>query len=328
MRERRYGECHVGNIVGNFFRKHPDIQTFVGKVGQDNIAFLASAVSWTLLTSVVPIVVGLTAITGLILRDASTQATVVSHLSAGLQGVLSPQQINAVVKAATQYTGILSIIGLVGILWGGSNVGGAISTAFQPVFHVRGRSLLHEKLIDVGMIFVFNLLMLIIIAVTSAGVLLDRLVTGLPSPGVGEWVIATFISIIAAFLLFSVIYIVFPNTETRFKLRNVWPGAAIAAVLFQLLTYIWPIYSHFAHFHKYTALLASVLVLTTWLYFFSIILVLGAEFVAFGALKQAQAAGEPIGPAPNDTVPQHAVSDQDQIEVETVPPAAVSARGR
>lgn len=314
---------NVGNRmrgkVMNFFHKHPDMQAFLGKVGQDNIGFLASAVSWTLLTSVVPIVVGLTAISGLVLRSPGTQAVVVSHLSAALQGVLTPAQISDLVKVSVQNSGILGLIGVLGLAWGGSNVGGAISTVFQPIFHVRGRSLIDEKLIDVGMIVVFAILLLVIVAVTSAGALINRLVSGLPTPGVAEWIVATAISLIAAFLLFSVTYIVFPNTQTRFKLHNVWPGAGIAAVLFQIMTYIWPIYSHFSHFQKYTAVLASLLVLTAWLYFFSVIMVLGAEVVAFAALRQAERLGKPIGPLPNDTVPQHGASHQDAIEIETRP---------
>jgi len=74
-------------------------------------------------------------------------------------------------------TGLLSIIGVLGVLWGGSNVGGAISTVFQPIFHVKGRSFLVEKLIDVGMIIVFTALMLVIIGATAAGALLNRLIS-------------------------------------------------------------------------------------------------------------------------------------------------------
>ncbi|MDQ2744860.1 MAG: YihY/virulence factor BrkB family protein [Chloroflexota bacterium] len=309
----------MGNPIGGFMDRHPSLKAFLQKVGQDNIGFLASAVAWTLLTSIVPIVVGLTAITGFFLRDPATQAAVVSHLSSALQGVLSPTEIRNAAKASVQHAGLLGIIGILGIIWGGSNVGGTISTVFQPIFHVRGRSIPHEKGIDVVMILVYTVLMLIILVVTSAGAILNRLVSGFPLPGISTWVIGTAISLVASFLLFAVTYIVFPNTETHFKRDNIWPGAAITAVLFQLLTNIWPIYAHFAHFSKYTAILASLLVLTAWIYFFSLILIVGAEIVSFGALRQAQRQAIPIGPAPNNTVPQHsyAAGSQNMVPVET-----------
>src|SRR5579862_2160361 len=117
-------------------REHPEPISFVQKVGQDNIGFLASALAWTMLTSIVPIVVGLTAITGIILQgNPGAQSSVVSHLSAALQGVLSPAEIKKLVEASVQHTGVLVIVGFLGTLWGGSNLGGTISTVFQPIFH-------------------------------------------------------------------------------------------------------------------------------------------------------------------------------------------------
>ena len=95
----------------------------------------------------------------------------------------------------------------------------------------------------------------------------------------------------AAFLLFAVIYLAFPNTEPRFRLGTIWPGAAIAAVLFELLTSSWPLYAHFAHFSRYVTVLFPLLVLTAWIYFFCMILLVGAEVVAIRALREARVRG-------------------------------------
>jgi uncharacterized BrkB/YihY/UPF0761 family membrane protein len=147
----------------------------------------------------------------------------------------------------------------------------------------------------------------VIIAGTTAGAVLDRLVSGFPLSGVGSFIIGTAISVLAAFLLFASIYLVFPNVEPRFRVGNVWRGAFTAAVLFQILSFVWPVYAHFSHFSKYGAVLFSLLVLTAWLYFFSIILLVGAEVVAIGAIREAQSEGQAVGPAPGGTVPQHRV---------------------
>jgi uncharacterized BrkB/YihY/UPF0761 family membrane protein len=56
-------------FISDFLRRHPSLDLFMQKVMRDNITFLAPAVAWTLLTSVVPIVVGLMAISNLFLRD-------------------------------------------------------------------------------------------------------------------------------------------------------------------------------------------------------------------------------------------------------------------
>jgi uncharacterized BrkB/YihY/UPF0761 family membrane protein len=46
-------------------------------------------------------------------------------------------------------------------------------------------------------------------------------------------------------------------------------------------------------------------VLTAWIYFFAVILIIGSEFVAFAALREAREEHETVGPAPDGTVPQH-----------------------
>ncbi len=292
------------DFLSHFLNRYPTVKSFIEKVMKDNIGMLASVVAWSVLTSIVPIVVGLLAITALVLRDAHTQAQVIDHVYSALQGVLTKKDIQGLVKTSIQHNGLLGIIGFVGILWGGSNVGGSISTVFQPIFQVRGRDFLKEKLIDIGMIFVFTALMIVIVVGTTAAAFLSQLTSNFPLPGGIAFLIGTAISLIAAFLLFAMIYIVFPNTEPRFRLGSIWIGTAIAAVLFQALTYIFPLYQSVSHFQRYGALIGAVLLLTAWIYFFALITVIGAEFVSFRALREAREEGRSIGPAPDGNVPQ------------------------
>ncbi|PZR98872.1 MAG: hypothetical protein DLM70_16450 [Chloroflexi bacterium] len=286
--------------------EHSGFKAFFSKFMKDNVGFLASAVAWSVLTSIVPIMVGLLAISGFVLRgNTSAQKSVVQHVSQALQGVLTSQDIQHIVQISTQHAGVLGIVGFLGILWGGSNVGGSISTVFQPIFQVKGRNFFKEKLIDIVMIFVLAYFLIVIIVATTAGTLLTKLFStvSLP-PGIVQFVIGIVVAVFAAFLLFAAIYLAFPNVKSGLKMRNVWPGAILAAVLFEILTFIFPIYSKYAHFQKYGSLLAALLLLTAWIYFFAMITLLGAEMVSFQALKEASARHEAIGPAPDGSVPQ------------------------
>jgi YihY family inner membrane protein len=282
------------------------IKSVVQKLSKDNLGALAAIVSWSIVTSLVPILVGLIAISGLILRNnPSAQQSVISHLSEALKGVLSTNELRNLVSATTHHTGLLGIIGFVGVLWGGSSVGGAISTTFQAIFEVKGRSFIVEKLIDIGMIFIFTTLMIVIILATTAGAIMQRLFSGFPLSGVTTTAIGTAISVVAAFLLFVSIYAVFPHVEPRFKLGNIWKGALAAAVIFTILSYIWPLYAHFAHFGSHGALLGAMALLLAWIYFFSMTMLIGAEAVAFGSIQEAKSQGTKVGPEPDGTVPQH-----------------------
>jgi membrane protein len=281
------------------------------KVSKDNLGVLAAIVAWNTLTSLVPIVIGLVAISGFILKgNSSMQHSVVKHLSSALKGVLSPADLNHMVQTTVNHPGLLGIIGLIGVLWGGSNIGGAISTAFQAVFETAGRNFIKEKLLDIGMIIVMTILMIVIIVGTTAGSIVNRFASNFPLSGATTFVVGVAISIVAGFLLFSAIYLAFPNAKPRLKFSNVWRGALVAAVLFEALTFIWPLYAKFAHFNRYGAVLFPILVLTAWIYFFSVILVVGAEFVAIPALEEANRQHEEIGPEPQATTPQHKVLRQ------------------
>jgi membrane protein len=289
------------------------IKKIFKKLMKDNLGTLGAIVSWSVLTSVVPITVGLIAISGMLLRNnPGAQQSVVSHLSQALQGVVTPNDIRKLVKASTQHTGVLGLVGLVGVLWGGSSVGGAISTTFQAIFEVNSRNFVIEKLIDIAMIFVFTALMLVILLGTAAGALVKQVFTTLSIPDVAAFAVGTTISLFAAFLLFESIYLVFPNVKPRLKFRDAWKGALVAAVLFEILSYIWPLYAKFAHFQKDGAILGSLVLLMAWVYFFSMTMLVGAEVVAISALSGARGSNEEIGPEPENSVPQHKVLREDE----------------
>ena len=102
------------------------LKTLWNKISKDNIGVLASIVAWNTLTSLVPIVIGLLAISGLILRgNSSMQQSVVTHLSVVLKGVLSPAELNRMVQTSTHHSGLLGIIAFLAFF-------GVVRTSAEP----------------------------------------------------------------------------------------------------------------------------------------------------------------------------------------------------
>src|SRR3954447_16115325 len=177
------------------------MRTFITKLRKDNVGTLAAIVSWNVLTSVVAIIISLLAISGFVLRgNPSAQHAVITHVSQALKGVLTPGDLTTIVNGTVNHAGLLGLVALLGALWAGSNVGGAISTVFQPIFEVKGRNFIVEKLIDIVMIGVIAVLMIVIVVGTTAGTVIDQLISGLPFSSVAVTVIGTLISVLAAFL--------------------------------------------------------------------------------------------------------------------------------
>lgn len=309
-RTQRHGSGKAGGGPLGFFKsflhRHPRLHAFLQKIAKDNIGMLAAFVSWSILTSAAPIIAGLVFISSLFLHNPATQRAVIDHLAAATQGAFNKSLVAQIIHGSISHSGLLGAIGLIGLFWGGSNVGGSFSTAFQAIFEVNGRNFIKEKLLDIGMLFVFTALMLVIIAAAAAGSIVSTILGGLPVPGI-TWGIGVLVNLFASFLLFGSIYLVLPNIQPRFRLDNVWKGSLVAAVLFTILSEAWGLYAGLQHFNKYGQVMATVLILTAWIYFFSVILMIGAEVVAVDAIEEAKEDGEKVGPRTQDNVPQHRV---------------------
>ncbi len=79
------------------------------------------------------------------------------------------------------------------------------------------------------------------------------------------------------------VYSVFPNIEAGSKLRHVWLGALPAAILFQIVTTMWPLYVRLSQASRFGAAISLLILLTAWIYAFSFILMLGAEVIALAS---------------------------------------------
>ena len=157
------------------------------------------------------------------------------------------------------------------------------------------------------MILVMTLLMVLIVAGSTAGALAHQLFNGFPLSGYVTVIIGIALSLVAGFLLFASIYAAFSNVKMRFRLANVCRGALVASVMFTVISFIWPIYASFAHFSRYGAILFPILILAVWISLFSTVLLFGAEIVAIGAIGESNRVGQPLGPELTETIPQHRV---------------------
>jgi membrane protein len=280
---------YLARRAKRILERHPTLRLFYANVTKHNVGMLAGFVSWSILTSIIPLTVGVVAISGVFLQSRSSQADLVQQLSRLFQGAVSTGEIDTWVSAVPHHAGLLGFLGIAGVLWGASNIGGSFATAFRVIFAGKPRPFVREKLLNIGMLFVFAGLMIVIVSLTTAAAFLHQLAAALPFPAPARVVIVTAISLASAFMLFSAIYSVFPNIEAGYKLKNVWIGSLLAAVLFQLVTTVWPIYVRLSHPSRFGSVFFSFIVLTAWIYSFSFILLLGAEVIAVASMREMRA---------------------------------------
>ncbi|HWE63243.1 MAG TPA: YihY/virulence factor BrkB family protein, partial [Chloroflexota bacterium] len=182
-------------------------------------------------------------------------------------------------------SGPLALITIIGLLWGGTNLFGSIENAFAFIYRVKTRDLLLQKVMALLLILLFVVLLplsfvsslLLGAATTTLGSIMPGYLDG-PFSAVVGFIAGLF----ALFLLFVAIYTIVPNRPVAW--RHAWRGALIASVAMLLVNTAFPFYAaHFIGQRQYgAATIGTVIITITWVWFFSLVLLLGAQINALG----------------------------------------------
>jgi membrane protein len=276
-------------VVQTAEKKAKPFQQFMTKFNNDWSMTFAAGLAYNLLMSVFPIVIALVAILGLILNSLSPAAytsVINSALSAFPKQTGAQPLLLGAIDQVKKDAGILTLIAVILALFNGSRLFIYIEGVFDIIYHVRPRNMIPQNIMALVMMVVFIILLPIMVATASAPTFVLSLLRKTPIgsiPGIGILFTVSGIvgGVLAAFLLFLVIYIVVPNQKIR--LRNSWLGALVAAVLLQLFLILFPLY--ISHFFTGYAGTIGLIILLVFFYYFGVILFLGAEVNAFFAEK-------------------------------------------
>jgi len=259
----------------------------VRKYSDDNCSLLAAAISYYVLFSVVPLTILMASIFGFVMRDEGTRQDVVDRIveATPLQQERGTNLVSDTIKGVSRVSAPLTLLGLVGLAWSGSAMFGAVRRGLNIAFDVeKGRPVVQQKLVDLGMLVGLGLVLLISVVGTGFLRMLQArsvdLLGPLSSGSSLFWEVAPFLApAVFSFLLFLLIYRYVPGAGLRF--RDVWPGALLAAVLFELLKNGFAIY--IANFDSYDlayGALGGILLFLVWTYLTGSILLLGAELAS------------------------------------------------
>jgi membrane protein len=264
----------------------------------------AALIAWNALFAMFPIVIFASSLLGYALRIFGTANDVVyKTIFSVIPGDVKQQGelFNAVYGVKSQ-SGLLFIVGLVGLLWGGSALFGAIEQAFAVIYHTKPRDFVRQRLLAFGMVFLFTILVGIAVA-TSALLPALKHIPNIPEflySGVAAFILQVLVGITAGFLLFGTIYFVIPNRKQHFG--KVIPGALVAAVLFELITLVFPLYiSVNRGLNQYGATFGLFFLLMTFFFFLGLITMVGVEV---NSVLYPEEAERPTGAAKIATAPK------------------------
>jgi membrane protein len=235
----------------------------VAAYGQSQAGDYASALAFNAFVSMFPLMLGVLSIVGFVMRSPREQAriqdaiigffpadahTALAETLAGIQG----------------HPGILGIVSVIGLIYSGTNLFASMEWVLGAILGTSQRGFVGQRLMGLTMTAIFAASLVASVGVTSAVALFPRVPFG-----------ASLVGALVFFLLFFAIYRIVPREGPGW--RRLLPGAVIGAVLAEALTLLWPLYTALSHnFNAYGAAFALFLLLATWLYFLSQLILVGA----------------------------------------------------
>ncbi|MDP2726938.1 MAG: YihY/virulence factor BrkB family protein, partial [Dehalococcoidia bacterium] len=164
--------------------------------------------------------------------------------------------------------------------WSASGIFGAASEAINDAWDIRkGRPFIQQYTLNITLVVAAGFFLFVSIGLTAffrvfsimAGPLLE------PFPiNVLWWLVSALLPFLSTLAVFLIIYKILPYTRVAW--RGALVGAVVASLLFEIAKNVFSWYTqNLANYNLVYGSIGTVVVLLTWIYFSSVILLLGAE---------------------------------------------------
>jgi membrane protein len=268
---------------------------------EDNALRLSAALAYYSIFSIAPLLVIAISVAGLVLGEESVRGQLDDQLK-GYVGAQAAEGLQSMVQGASKKSDswMGAIIGFVTLMLGASGVFGQLKDALNTIWEVKAKGgagvwgFVRERLLNFGMVLVIGFLLLTSLLLTTGLTALSGYFESLV--GMPEFVGAAFgfvVSFAVVTTLFAFIFKVLPDAQIEW--RNVWIGAAVTGLLFEIGKFGLSYYLGKESTASSFGAAGSAILLLLWVYYASCILLFGAEFTQV----YARETGHEIKPAPN-----------------------------
>lgn len=246
-----------------------------------------------MLVAFLPLVVAVIGIAGAILavQGADVVHPIIDYIVRLVPAAVE-LDIEGLITTLQDQSGALLSIGTLILIWVATRLVGTLRTVLREIFDIQlGRSTIAGKLFDVKMVFMAGTLFALNIGITITLEVAAEL--GASTLGVEEfplaralpWArVAAFVTIWAMFLL---IYRYLPPRRIRWN--TCITAATFTTVFFELLklAFGWYVTSH-ASFRSTFGGIATFIVLILWIYYSSIVFILGGQVAQVAAMRRVR----------------------------------------
>ncbi len=262
------------------------------KAADDNIFFLASGMTFSVLLAIIPFLLLVLTVAGMVLAPQfeAPQGEVLSWFWE-LMPVAGPavrSELERGVQQVADQAGSIGLLSGIAFVWFSTRLFGALRTVLAEVFDLRDvPGIVRGKLMDVGMVLVSTLLLCLNIAVTSIIAALGR--GGLRAVGLEAGAMEQALGFAAAFLFIFLMFLFIYKFVSLNRIR--WRTAALAALVasagYELLKagFTWWVVEY-ADYGSFFFAFATLIVVVIAVYYGSAVFVLGGEVAQVAELRR------------------------------------------
>ncbi len=279
------------------------LKRIFSRFNDDDCTTMAAALAYYTTFSLPPLLLIIISVVGLAFGREAVQGQIQQQIQS-LIGGGAGTQVATMVRSAGQHSssGIFGIvIGIVVLLSGAMGVFMQLQQALNRIWHVKPdpqvggiKNFVTKRILSLGMIAGVAFLLLVSLAVSAAlsaagGFMSSFLPSGFSATVVHTIEFAISLAIIAA--LFAAIFKVLP--DVRLDWQQVWAGAIATAVLFTIGKFLIGFYLGKSGAASAYGAAGSLVIIVLWIYYASIIFLLGAEFTSIWAQAHGYVKPEP-----------------------------------
>jgi YihY family inner membrane protein len=276
----------------------------ISAYGSSQAGYYAAALAFAGFLAMFPMMLGVVAIVGLLVRDPATEASFQNLLSQLFPNNAQPQMLEAL-RGVKQSAGWLGFVALGGLIWSASGIFSTMEFALTQIFGTKQRDMLRQRAMGLVM-------MLLLVVAVGATVGANAIAGLFPMAWVTSFLVGAAVMVTLLVLLYRFV----PNRT--FKIREVLPGALLAGFLIAVLSLGFPLYERLSRgFNSYGAQFGLYFVLAAWLYLLSQALLLGAVYNRFrlGEPSKKGLIASPAGRSKSVRPPADEIKDEkDEIK--------------
>lgn len=307
-------ESELNVMPGWWHRVREFLVRAVHKALDDNIFFMAGAITFNLLVAIIPLLLVSVGIAGFVLtaRFGDPAAALTELIRGGLpvagEGLDLFSRIEALIGTLVEQRTGFSVVGALVLIWISTRLVGTLRTVLREVFEMpESRGLIGGKVFDAQMVIVAGFLFVVNIGVTvrlrairDFGI--DLL--GLEGSGLAitRWGYAMIVAFASIWVLFVLVYRFLPPRPVPWRTALI--AATFTAVLFEATKYLfgWYLVS-VAEYRSAYGNLTSVAVLFFWIYYGAIVFILGGEVAQVHTMHRTRKLHTASTPIPTTECP-------------------------